>query len=148
MKTGVIQAVFHHYHSGTFSKRKLRKAAGGWPHPVWDVDVGAGVQQVLHDLDVSLLGSDGQRRVAVLVRHVDVRVPLQQLLHNLRVTPFHCHDQGCHGVLRRQKKRGLKRADETLPLVFKRQDYSFSLTGCSICQMFNCLQLNINKLHF
>lgn len=70
-------------------------------HPVWDVDVGPSVQQVLDDLGVALLGGDHQRSVSVFVSHVDVWVPLQQLLHHLRVPALHRHDQSRHRVLHR-----------------------------------------------
>lgn len=70
-------------------------------HPVWDVDVGPGVQQVLDDLGVALLGGDRQCRVPIFVSHVDVGVPLQQLLHHLGIAALHRHDQSRHGVLHR-----------------------------------------------
>lgn len=72
-------------------------------HPVEVVDVSAGVQQVLNDLRVALLGGDGERRVAVLIGQVDVGIPLQQLFDDVRVAAFHRHDQSRPGVLGKQK---------------------------------------------
>lgn len=70
-------------------------------HSVWDVDVGPSVQQVLDDFGVALLGGDHQSRVSVFVCHVDVWVPLQQLLHHHCVSSLYRHNQSCHRVLHR-----------------------------------------------
>lgn len=73
-------------------------------HPVWDVDVGPCVQKVLDNLCVSLLGCNRQGRVSVLVRHVDIWVPLQQLFDNFCEASFHSHDQSGHWILEEKKK--------------------------------------------
>lgn len=66
------------------------------------VNISASIQQILYNFGVSLLGSDGQGCVTILVGHVDIGVPLQQLLDHFSVATFHCHDQSCHGVLKKK----------------------------------------------
>lgn len=74
-------------------------------HPVWNIDVGSGVKQVLHNFCVSLLGSDGKGCVVVFVCLVNVWVPLQQLFDDPCVAAFHGYNQSRHWVLWNQEKR-------------------------------------------
>lgn len=101
--------------SGSPPSSAPREGPQAAAYPVGHVHVGPGVEQVLHDLRVPLLGRDHQGGVPVLVRQIHVGAPLQDLLHRLRVAPFHRHDERGHRVLNTEgRPRGQRVPEDTV----------------------------------